>query len=377
MKKLAIVGSHKDTRDLAPYDDKSYEIWVFNEAAHAEWCRRWTGCFQLHRPEIYTSPENFMNKDHWDWLQKDHGDGKQIFMQEADPHVPNSVAYPLETIQSIFFSGFPTYLRSTPDYALALSLLRHYDRIDVWGVELNSNSEYSYQSESWRYWVGYARGSGANLVLHSGLHLFQAKLYGYQGDPTVPVDFYQERARELEGTWKQNDKVLRDVKAAIDQAMLKREFDEVAALTLQAQEVALACGEAAGALGQAQSYAGLTRPVPRQEYEMLSAKAQRKGEEDRAAMYYDAGKCEYVWNVWSQTGRIEALNQLRTFTGQQLRHAYDCGVCLGIHRENLLYIADLDGRIEAAGGMGTLAAISPELIPVGVDLASVRAGREL
>ena len=81
MNKLAIVGTHPNTRANAPYDDQNFDIWVFNEApqfypgahpkdADKDWCLRWTGCFQLHEPEVYMSPNNFVDKTHWQWLQQ-------------------------------------------------------------------------------------------------------------------------------------------------------------------------------------------------------------------------------------------------------------------------------------------------------------------
>jgi len=82
---LAIVGSHPATRELAPYEDPNFEIWLFNEAAmKPEIYRRWDALLQMHKPEVYASTANWVNPEHWPWLQRDHGD-KRIFMQDVDP----------------------------------------------------------------------------------------------------------------------------------------------------------------------------------------------------------------------------------------------------------------------------------------------------
>jgi hypothetical protein len=65
---------------------------------------------------------------------------------------------------------------------------------------------------------------------------------------------------------------------------------------------------------------------------------------------FEAGKCEYVWNVWQQTGSLEALNQLRTFLKEKNELAFKTGEHLGIFRENLAYQHEYDQRVTAAGG---------------------------
>ena len=89
MKTLAIVGSHPATRDNAPWDNHSIDIWVFNEAAREAWVKRWDAVFQLHKPTIYRNPNNRTDPKHWEWLQQVHG--KPIYMQAHDPMVPDSI----------------------------------------------------------------------------------------------------------------------------------------------------------------------------------------------------------------------------------------------------------------------------------------------
>jgi hypothetical protein len=139
LKSLAIVGSHPDTRELAPYQSSGFDIWLFNEAAmKPEVYRRWDALLQIHKPEVYASENNWVNKDHWTWLQQDHG--KVIWMQDVDPRVPNSRKYPLDEILKL--TPFH-YLRSTPAMALALGIYLGYTDIWLYGSELSSNTEYT------------------------------------------------------------------------------------------------------------------------------------------------------------------------------------------------------------------------------------------
>jgi len=68
--RLAIVGSHVDTRKDAPFSDPSWDLWVFNEAAQMDWVKRSTGSMQLHQEKNYTNTNGIGSTDHWGWLQQ-------------------------------------------------------------------------------------------------------------------------------------------------------------------------------------------------------------------------------------------------------------------------------------------------------------------
>jgi hypothetical protein len=196
--KVAIVGAEEQTRHLAPYDDPSYIIWVFNEFANAAWCKRWDLLFQLHSPNVYRNLNNDKDPHHWEWLQRSHG--KPVVMQKVDPLVPDSVAYPLSAVNHAFMSRF-TYegmqqknIRATLCYAVALAVLAKAESIDIWGVELAYSAEYRSQQNNFAFWMGVASGRGIPVNLHCCKGMFDQPLYGYE-------DFMQEDQlqRYLEG----------------------------------------------------------------------------------------------------------------------------------------------------------------------------------
>lgn len=358
-KRLAIVGSHPATRELAPYDDPDYEIWLFNESAQKpEVYRRWDALIQIHSPEVYTSPDNWVNKEHWTWLQQDHGYStitgrrKQIFMQAADPRVPNSVEYPLDEVLKLTPYR---YLRSSPALALALALyLNRWASIDLYGSELTSNTEYGYQAPNYAFWIGFAHGLGVDLRLKCWQNEFFQPIYGFDGEFDIDRAIFKERAEMHDKTWRTNESVLQKVRDRLDAAMLKNDYDKVAKLLEEAQDVALTDGESAGQLGEAERYAARTNPISRQEYERVSAQAQIDYNKILPQMYHAGGKCEYVWNVWRQNGNNAALNQLRAFTKERLQAAYDAGALKGAFIENIFYMQEYDRRLEAAGGIRAL-----------------------
>ena len=356
MKKLAIVGSHPATRDNAPWDDPSYEIWVINEAPMMPWCKRWDVTFQMHLPEVYRG-RNHVRADHWDWLQMDHGE-KIIYMQGQDPDVPNCRAYPLEAVQKLTPDEM---LTSTASQMLALALLKGYEQIDVWGVELSSNSEYSYQLPGWIYWVGFARGmskaSGGEfrLNLHCGVNEhFTNRVYGYQGDPNLH-DLYLERIALIQAELKTAEWRLRKLDDTINQAIIEHKYDVVRQGISDQERAAIEFGSYAGALAEAETYASYgDKFVPRQELERHMAQADKDGEGLKQLMFNAGGKCEYVWNGWRMTGRVEYANQLRQFIKEKREHAIDMGARLGIFRENGVYMAEYDKRLQSLGGVRAL-----------------------
>jgi hypothetical protein len=365
LKKLAIVGSHPGTRDNAPWNDGDFDIWVFNEAAMAnpkdtpsdpakQWCKRWDACFQMHKPEIYTSPYNRSNAGHWEWLQKQHLD-RPIYMQSQDVNVPNSVVYPLE--EAIALTG-EKYFTSSFAYALALAALQGRTYIEIYGSDLVSNTEYSYQAECFKFWIAFLRGRGITVVMKCWDSAFASPLYGYEGDVQLGAEYYRSRANKTNAEWQSADKNLSNVRRAIEKHIGRGEWEKVKDLILSYQDAALQCGQYAGAMSEAERYAAYgERAIYRQEYEFSMAKSQRDGEQKKIMMYHVGGMVEYVWNIVKQTNNPKAINQLTEFLLTMGRHAYDAGAMKGVFTENEVYMGTFDRLVRAAGGQKSIEVI--------------------
>lgn len=348
-KSLAIVGSHPATRELAPYDDPNFEIWLFNESPQKpEVYRRWDACLQLHTRDVYSSTENWVNKDHWTWLQQDHGADKIIWMQDLDPRVPNSRRYPIEGVLDLVPYK---YIRSSPAYALALAIYLDYHEIWLYGSELSSNTEYTYQAVNYAFWIGFAHGRGIDLHMECWQDEFYGHpLYGYEGETQLDNAYFDKRIERLEKEAKGKRSAYDKVQSDLNQAMYEAKFERVADLSITAETLAKSTGEIEAALDEAKRYRARTNPISRQEFERVSAKAQRDGPDAEYNVAKDAGICEYVWNAWRVSGRLDALQQLRHFMKQKLDHAYEAGRLSGVFVENLEYMREYDAKVTAAGG---------------------------
>lgn len=347
LKHLAIVGSDPDTRHLAPFDNPSIDIWVFNEAGNHEWCKRWSAVFQMHPPNIYKG-HNTKDPRHWDWLQQSHG--KPIYMQAVDPQVPDSIAYPLDEARKL--AGVKMF-SSTFAYMAALAVMQGYECIDIYGVGLSS-SEYQYQAQSYQFWYGFLRGrlgdNVSNAVTYLERNIFDAPLYGYDGNFSFGAEYFAERAKRHNASWQAAEKHLQNSRKAIDRAIEKQEFDKVKTLYSLFQQSAMECGEYAGRESEAARYQTFgERDADRGGFERSAAQAQRDGEAKRPEIWHYGGMIEYVWNIWQQTKNAAAANQLSSFISKMGATAYDVGALMGAYKENIEYINKYDEAALAVG----------------------------
>lgn len=116
--KIAIVGSHPETWELAPFNDKSWTIWGFSRKNYAKLtrCDVW---FELHHPRNYHSYE--VNcPGYVDWLNDQpsamlHGD------------------YPWGHILNEFGPYF--FQHGQVPWLLALAITYGPSEIGLWGIE--------------------------------------------------------------------------------------------------------------------------------------------------------------------------------------------------------------------------------------------------
>jgi len=342
MNKLAIVGSGTLTREYAPFDDLSFDIWVFNEAPMYPWCKRYDASFQLHKPEIYAG-ENVKVANYWDWLQKET---KPVYMSELDERVPGCEVYPLKDALGLGYKQFGMSCA----YALALGILKGYERIEVWGIELSA-TEYQYGMDTWSYWVGFAKGKlGNNFVLHCGEKLFDAPLYGIEGGTEFEKDYFAKRVIYLDNGWKSKDKVLQNYKKLFEKYISNNEFDKTINLFVDFEKTALEAGEYAGALEEAEKW-NKDIVISRNEFELAAATAQRDGDDKRSLMLHNGGIIDYVCAIWKQSnGDKNAAKQLMSLLDRHLVLAYDTGAYHGKFIENQSYIMKYDDLVLANGG---------------------------
>lgn len=374
MKKLAIVGTHPDTRDLAPWDDLDWEIWVFNEVlGQGGWCKRADAVFQMHKPFVYKSLTNRCDKNHWEWLKQDHGD-LRIYMQEADPEVPNSVRYPREKIGEElllgkFYQGLDLlpvddFYTSTIVQALALGIYLDYKVIRMLGTEMASDTEYRYQRECTTFWTGLALGRGIIVEMVSGDSIYKVPVYGYEGEIEQKPEKYEARADELAVEIAQVQEELKGANARLQEAWgngtMAKCIEEMAT---NAARLGYFEGRHKETLRYHDKVTQMVAEtgfgfIDRNEFEGAAAQAHADGEAHKASAHYSAGILNVGLHHYYKNHEPAYLPQIATLIQQHIDAQYNAGISKGIYDENWRLSRQIDEEIRAAGGSAALTTLA-------------------
>lgn len=203
MKTLVIMGSHTNGSQYFDWTRKNCEVWLFNEAPQSDKYKQCDLFFQLHHEAIWKSPKNRSNEEHYKWLKS--GKTPKVFMQDKFNDVPKSEKYPLNEVLNLT-ENTKTFVKdktidfrcfySSPDFALAyLAKLwkqgKKYKKVELWGIELETESEYKYQRTGFGFWIGYLTALGVPLELYTSI--FDIPVYGYEGDIEITSKHITER----------------------------------------------------------------------------------------------------------------------------------------------------------------------------------------
>lgn len=179
-KKVAIVGFAESWK-LAPFDDPTVEIWGLNELH--KYVPRWDRWHEHHDGETLGVTKRDLTegeqKRHLEWLSRDHGPNRPIYMQPqfCDGRFPNAVRWPLEERIQVF----GRYFTSSIGMMIADAIVDGYGWIGLYGIDLASDVEYQQQRANSEYLIGIARGLGRTVVLAPTSAICKAgHIYAYE-----------------------------------------------------------------------------------------------------------------------------------------------------------------------------------------------------
>lgn len=230
MKETVILyGTNTFTRHLIDWNRDDAEYWCWNEVGSLKddrpgyWAKRVDLLLQLHASPIFRNHNNLnhgrhqtledgsKSNSHYDWLQRVHE--IPIYMQEHYDDVPSSIKYPLDEIVKTLLPNIwrdygkgkeqVRHFTSSTAYAIALALYfneigyKTIKQIEIYGIEMTSDTEYVRQRDGVTFWLGIAIGKGVNVVIHSPLFL-NNKLYGYTGEVVIQRQEFEMSCRKLD-----------------------------------------------------------------------------------------------------------------------------------------------------------------------------------
>lgn len=166
------------------------------------WCIRADAAFDIHAPDdIYRRRKENTAFDAWLSASK----GIPFYTPKPVPDCPDNVVFPVEEITEKILSHFlrgdkpNAYFTSGPCYAIAMAIRLGYKRIELYGIEMENNTEYLYQRDGVGLWCGIAAGMGIDVVWSERSMMFYAPLYGYEMDATrIDREAFEARASELQ-----------------------------------------------------------------------------------------------------------------------------------------------------------------------------------
>jgi hypothetical protein len=317
-----------------------------------------------------------------------------IYMQEHYPEIPASTRYPLEDVACNLTGGSLSeragrgYFTSSVAFALALAIHLQYSRIELYGIEMESDTEYKYQRDGVFFWIGLALGRGIEVVVQPESNFFKEPVYGYEGDATLTRAHFQERVALLERIKGDAEASLERANKMQQEALEKSQAESngvaggglaasskayFASIKAQTQAI-IDLGMFEGALAEEARYlhkademdkAAGVHIFARQEFELTAAQNNDIKAQRQAHMNVLGGQAQAAWKSLQsgiEAGQdAEALNSLSLAYAQAhenyLKGAFEFGRISGIVQENATLLDKCDVLVKAAGGEKAEAAI--------------------
>lgn len=185
-KSVAMVGFSSNHRHLTPFDDPNIQIWGLNRLHQQDWFTRSDRMFQLHPIKYLQKCIGLSDGDrkHYEWLTQEHP--FPIYTQKKYDEFPASVKYPIWEMRQ----KYGNFFTSTLAYMMALALHEGYNHFELYGFDMEANTEYKHQRDSTEYYIGLAEGLGCDVFLPSNCSLIKGSLgmYAYE---TTEVGYRQ------------------------------------------------------------------------------------------------------------------------------------------------------------------------------------------
>ena len=237
----------------------------------------------------------------------------------------------------------------------------------MYGVEMETNTEYQYQRPAIAFWIGVALGRGIQVDAHTSI--FDDPLYGYEGKVTVDYEEFGARAEQYKvqcAAELEQFEAARDEtnKAIAHYANYGDGYEEMLNKVQRQAEIAAKFGAVDGARQENERYqkkidtmrehADGKYMIVRQEFEQAAAAL---GKEHYATMNNAAamaGQMEVYLsatkNVKNQQRRRERVAKFVMVMNAFVAESTKSGMYQGAMVENHHFIQKLDKLIRAAGG---------------------------
>lgn len=366
---VAIIGSHPRTREGFDFNRTDADIWLFNEAVSNKgnvWAKRADVIFQMHAPPIWKNPQNRNDPNHYNWLQNQN-EVPVIYMQDKYTEVPASVSFPLDDIKTLVKKEH--FLSSSVSLAIALAIHKGYKRIEVYGVAMETNTEYQFQREGIAFWYGYALGKGIEFYFADPT--FECPIYGYEGEVSIKYEKFLDRIEtlapkknEIDGLYPAAHLTLANAIKAFEEDSSKANEEAIYKALEKARAIASQIGEVEGALHENKRYKDKADAMRESAGEFIFSRQEFEAAARTAADKQQAGIINInayglnLANIQKQAAsaskagnkRAQFFGAYRAMLDKYMATCHEVAFYKGAADENFAYMSHLDKHIRAAGG---------------------------
>jgi hypothetical protein len=171
-KSIHIVGTSPSSRHLAPFSDPSAEIWAMCRGSiHIPRCDKF---FEIHGNETLNT---YYTADDISRL-KEFGD--KVFLFEPFDGLPEAQVFDRSLIEAKHSTEF---LQGTPNWLMAHAIEAGPQKIGLWGVDMESATEYEDQRPGMMHFIEVAKLFGIEVDMPVGCPLASPKkAYPFRGN---------------------------------------------------------------------------------------------------------------------------------------------------------------------------------------------------
>ena len=170
--KICILGSAPSSVQMAPFGDPSFQIWACSPGTYPV-LPRCDAFFELHRwePGVIGKPgtqKPWFSPEYVSWM----GQQQRVWMYQAVPEIPNSMALPIADLTSKYGTFFFT---SSIAFMMACAIEDILEErqagnteqsvIALYGVDMAANEEYGYQRAGCQHFVELATNLGIQVIV--------------------------------------------------------------------------------------------------------------------------------------------------------------------------------------------------------------------
>lgn len=195
MKTVALVGSGATTM-YAVKDSKADEVWslswMYDQTIYPDVLPRMDRMFELHPFWYFQLSDKTELINHWRWMQQEHDYPVYIQKEEEGVTIPSGVVFPFDDINDDLFGGrllslMPDgtyeedlYYSCSISFMVALAIYEKFDAIELYGMEMQTTTEYKYQVPGANFMTGLAVGRGIKIIRPKNSTFARGALYAYE-----------------------------------------------------------------------------------------------------------------------------------------------------------------------------------------------------